>query len=164
MRFVISLRSGAAKLQIPIHSLRTGLYPHCERRIRRQASTWTNTTDKVGDGLSCTTTVDNSLNGSTGFGPFAVPIDEDRLNADLLTASVKQKKNTPTNGGVFMPYGALLTSQINRNAPHLVVGGVSVCVRRCPTFPPERVVSSALAGLASGFGMGPGVSLSLCPP
>ena len=34
-------------------------------------------------------------------------------------------------------------------------------VRRCPTFPPGWVVSSALAGLASGFGMGPGVSLSL---
>src|ERR1700742_4108018 len=39
-----------------------------------------------------------------------------------------------------------------------------VCVRRCPTFPPGWVVSSALAGLASGFGMGPGVSLSLWPP
>lgn len=36
------------------------------------------------------------------------------------------------------------------------------CVRRCPTFPPVWVVSSALAGLASGFGMGPGVSLPLC--
>src|SRR5690242_18725965 len=35
------------------------------------------------------------------------------------------------------------------------------CVRRCPTFPPVWVVSSALAGLASGFGMGPGVSLPL---
>ena len=34
-------------------------------------------------------------------------------------------------------------------------------VRRCPTFPPGWVVSSALAGLASGFGMGPGVSLPL---
>ena len=29
-------------------------------------------------------------------------------------------------------------------------------------FHPGWVVSSALAGLASGFGMGPGVSLSLC--
>ena len=31
-------------------------------------------------------------------------------------------------------------------------------------FHPWWVVSSALAGLASGFGMGPGVSLSLWPP
>ena len=31
-------------------------------------------------------------------------------------------------------------------------------------FHPGWVVSSALAGLASGFGMGPGVSLSLWPP
>ena len=31
-------------------------------------------------------------------------------------------------------------------------------------FHPVWVVSSALAGLASGFGMGPGVSLSLCSP
>ena len=43
------------------------------------------------------------------------------------------------------------------------IGGqrTSICVRRCPTFPPVWVVSSALAGLASGFGMGPGVSLPL---
>jgi hypothetical protein len=31
-------------------------------------------------------------------------------------------------------------------------------------FHPGWVVSSALAGLASGFGMGPGVSLPLWPP
>ena len=31
-------------------------------------------------------------------------------------------------------------------------------------FPPVGVVSSALVGLASGFGMGPGVSLPLWPP
>ena len=37
-------------------------------------------------------------------------------------------------------------------------------VRRCPTFPPEGAVSLALVGLASGFGMGPGVSLPLLPP
>ena len=50
--------------------------------------------------------------------------------------------------------------------PPRVLGGTGlvVCVRRCPTFPPVWVVSSALAGLASGFGMGPGVSLSLWPP
>ena len=50
--------------------------------------------------------------------------------------------------------------------PPRVLGGTGlvVCVRRCPTFPPCWVVSSALAGLASGFGMGPGVSLSLWPP
>jgi hypothetical protein len=50
--------------------------------------------------------------------------------------------------------------------PPRVLGGTGlvVCVRRCPTFPPWWVVSSALAGLASGFGMGPGVSLSLWPP
>src|SRR6202034_4662228 len=39
----------------------------------------------------------------------------------------------------------------------VVFGGVLL-------FHPGWVVSSALAGLASGFGMGPGVSLSLWPP
>ena len=49
------------------------------------------------------------------------------------------------------------------NAPRVwghflcVFGGVLL-------FHPGWVVSSALAGLASGFGMGPGVSLSLCSP
>jgi hypothetical protein len=37
---------------------------------------------------------------------------------------------------------------------YVVFGGVLL-------FHPGWVVSSALAGLASGFGMGPGVSLSL---
>ena len=50
----------------------------------------------------------------------------------------------------------------NAGAPQLCWGApVLRCVRRCPTFPPGWVVSSALAGLASGFGMGPGVSLPL---
>src|ERR1700739_354345 len=48
--------------------------------------------------------------------------------------------------------------------PSFCRGHFLMCVRRCPTFPPWWVVSSALAGLASGFGMGPGVSLSLFPP
>ena len=38
-------------------------------------------------------------------------------------------------------------------------------VRRCPTLPhPAGAVPSALEGLASGFGMGPGVSPPLWPP
>ena len=51
---------------------------------------------------------------------------------------------------------------VNRKSPPtLLWGAIPICVRRCPTFPPVWVVSSALAGLASGFGMGPGVSLPL---
>ena len=42
--------------------------------------------------------------------------------------------------------------------------GVGVVFGGVLLFHPGWVVSSALAGLASGFGMGPGVSLSLWPP
>ena len=46
-------------------------------------------------------------------------------------------------------------SSANRFTPIVVGVNLLMCVRRCPTFPPVWVVSSALAGLASGFGMGP---------
>jgi hypothetical protein len=61
--------------------------------------------------------------------------------------------------------GVLFFCVLNARAPQQGWGARGfVCVRRCPTFPPVGAVSSALAGLASGFGMGPGVSLSLWPP
>ena len=53
----------------------------------------------------------------------------------------REIKNTPELPGVFL----------------CMFGGVLL-------FHPKRAVSSALTGLASGFGMGPGVSLSLWPP
>ncbi len=55
-------------------------------------------------------------------------------------------------------------SFLNARAPHCLVGGTGLFVvvfGGVLLFHPGWVVSSALAGLASGFGMGPGVSLSL---
>jgi hypothetical protein len=81
---------------------------------------------------------------------------EPRRPADLRTTSAELLRTR---------CGAGLEGYRNARTPQLCWGvrGL-VSVRRCPTFPPWWVVSSALAGLASGFGMGPGVSLSLWPP
>ena len=59
-----------------------------------------------------------------------------------LTSTDPQKecKNTPVPGVFLCMFGGVLL------------------------FHPNWAVSSALTGLASGFGMGPGVSLSLWPP
>jgi hypothetical protein len=52
---------------------------------------------------------------------------------------------------------------LNARAPQCLLGGTGLngVFGGVLLFHPGWVVSSALAGLASGFGMGPGVSLSL---
>ena len=70
-----------------------------------------------------------------------------------------QPRSLPENNGVGCAAEGAARSRSNNGAT-LMGGPVVEDVRRRPTLPPRpRAVPSALKGLTSGFGMGPGVSL-----
>ena len=83
---------------------------------------------------------------------------------DALFLSLKALNLSPGDEVITPSFTFYATVGAIGNTPRFLGGCSLMCVRRCPTFPPFWVVSSALAGLASGFGMGPGVSLPLWPP
>lgn len=65
---VTSCGPGCAHVEVP------GL-PNGTRDLRLEGSTWSETSDIDGDGVSCTTTVDNaSLAGNTGCGFMVFPL------------------------------------------------------------------------------------------
>jgi hypothetical protein len=81
----------------------------------------------------------------------------------LANANPDAWTRPPDGAGVK---GPCVDRWVDMPVPPKVFGGhgVGVVFGGVLLFHPGWVVSSALAGLASGFGMGPGVSLSLWPP
>ncbi|WP_264002447.1 hypothetical protein, partial [Mycolicibacterium poriferae] len=106
----------------------------------------------MGDGELRGVIGDGELRGVIGDGELrGVIVVDELVSGDFIAEELWWGGN----GGSGLPVcGAAGVCGVEMaGAPQLCWGApVLRCVRRCPTFPPGWVVSSALAGLASGFG------------